>query len=379
MADNVPVTPGIGADIATDDVAGVHYQRVKLNGGSDGASTPILAGGGVEADSLRVTIANDSTGLVSVDDNGGSLTIDAPVGTPAFVRLSDGAAAITTLPVSLAAAATAIGKALDAASLTGDVGVPAMARQSFTPMNQAGSDGDYEFLQMSAGRLWTSGVVTAAATSIGKAEDSASADADVGVPAMAIQQSSPADTAGTNGDYAMLQMSAGRLWTSSQVYGAVAHDSADSGNPIKTGSRAVSSLATATLVAAADRADGVSDLDGAVIQRPLCPLGDVIVERVSNTNGTSTAFSNFGAVASTRNYITTLTVYNDSATSGYLDIRDGTAGTVLFTLPLPAKGGGTVSFPVPLRQTTANTALAFDVSAALTTVYISAIGFQSKC
>lgn len=33
-------------------------------------------GGGVEASALRVTIANDSTGLVSVDDNGGSLTVD---------------------------------------------------------------------------------------------------------------------------------------------------------------------------------------------------------------------------------------------------------------------------------------------------------------
>jgi hypothetical protein len=39
---------------------------------------------------------------VPVSDNAGSLTVDAPVGTPAFVRLSDGAAAITTLPVSLA-------------------------------------------------------------------------------------------------------------------------------------------------------------------------------------------------------------------------------------------------------------------------------------
>ena len=59
-------------------------------------------GGGTEATALRVTLASDSTGLVSVDDNGGSLTVDAPVGTPVFVRLSDGAAAITTLPVSLA-------------------------------------------------------------------------------------------------------------------------------------------------------------------------------------------------------------------------------------------------------------------------------------
>lgn len=39
---------------------------------------------------------------VPVTDNAGSLTVDAPVATPVFVRLSDGASAITTLPVSLA-------------------------------------------------------------------------------------------------------------------------------------------------------------------------------------------------------------------------------------------------------------------------------------
>lgn len=42
-------------------------------------------------------------GTFPVTDNSGSLTVDAPVGTPVFVRLSDGAAAITTLPVSMAA------------------------------------------------------------------------------------------------------------------------------------------------------------------------------------------------------------------------------------------------------------------------------------
>lgn len=35
-------------------------------------------GGGTEAAALRVTLANDSTGLVSVDDNGASLTTDTP-------------------------------------------------------------------------------------------------------------------------------------------------------------------------------------------------------------------------------------------------------------------------------------------------------------
>ena len=48
------------------------------NGGSLTIDNTTLAvvGGGTEAAALRVTIANDSTGLLSVDDNGGSLTID---------------------------------------------------------------------------------------------------------------------------------------------------------------------------------------------------------------------------------------------------------------------------------------------------------------
>lgn len=35
MTDNVAITAGSGTSIATDDVAGVHYQKVKLRGGAD--------------------------------------------------------------------------------------------------------------------------------------------------------------------------------------------------------------------------------------------------------------------------------------------------------------------------------------------------------
>ena len=42
-------------------------------------ATLAVVGGGTEATALRVTIANDSTGLLSVDDNGGSLTVDGTV------------------------------------------------------------------------------------------------------------------------------------------------------------------------------------------------------------------------------------------------------------------------------------------------------------
>jgi len=46
--------------------------------------------------------ANAGSGPFPVSDNAGSLTVDAPVATPVFVRLSDGTSAIATLPVSLA-------------------------------------------------------------------------------------------------------------------------------------------------------------------------------------------------------------------------------------------------------------------------------------
>ena len=38
MADNVAITAGTGTSVATDDVAGVHYQRVKITDGTDGAT-----------------------------------------------------------------------------------------------------------------------------------------------------------------------------------------------------------------------------------------------------------------------------------------------------------------------------------------------------
>lgn len=55
--------------------------------------------------------------------------------------------------------------------------------------------------------------IPAAAAAIAKAEDAASADADVGVPAMMVRKATPANTSGTDGDYEMLQGSNGALWT----------------------------------------------------------------------------------------------------------------------------------------------------------------------
>lgn len=160
--------------------------------------------------------------------------------------------------------------------------------------------------------------------------------------------------------------------------GNIAHDAADSGNPLKIGMKSASTLATITPVANADRADGISDLDGVLITRNSAPLGDVISERVSDTAGNSTAFSNFGAVASTTNVIRGYSIANTSATNGYVDFRDGTSGAILWTVPIPANGGANLTIPDGIFKTSKNTALAYDVSAALTTVYISVTGYRSK-
>lgn len=39
MVDNVSITAGAGTSVATDDIAGVHYQRVKVAHGADGSAT----------------------------------------------------------------------------------------------------------------------------------------------------------------------------------------------------------------------------------------------------------------------------------------------------------------------------------------------------
>ena len=162
--------------------------------------------------------------------------------------------------------------------------------------------------------------------------------------------------------------------------GGVAHDGVDSGNPVKVGLKAETSPKGITLVADGDRTDAYADADGLQMVKLNTSGADIISERVSNTDGASTAFANFTAVASTKNYITGITVFRTDAgtTLAFVDFRDGTGGAVLWTMPLPPNGGSTESWATPAFKTSANTALAYDVSAALTTVYINVTGFQSK-
>ena len=83
-----------------DDWDDSNYANVNINLAGSDAPT----GGGAESGALRVTIANDSTGVVSVDDNGGTLSID------------DGGGAITvdgTVTANLSATDNAVLDSID--------------------------------------------------------------------------------------------------------------------------------------------------------------------------------------------------------------------------------------------------------------------------
>lgn len=163
MADNVPITAGTGTDIATDDVGGVQYQRVKATWGPDGT-------------------ANDT---------------DVASGKPMPVQLrgSDGTDRSNALPVSVASAQIASGAIASGAVASGAYASGAFASGAFA-----------------AGSI-AAGAVAAGATSIADNEDAASVDGDRGVKILAVRKATPANTSGSDGDYEFLQMSAGLLWT----------------------------------------------------------------------------------------------------------------------------------------------------------------------
>lgn len=92
-----------------------------------------------------------------------------------------------------------------------------------------------------------------AAANLGKAEDAAHASGDTGVMALAVRRDTPAALA-ADGDYLPVIVDAeGRLWARATAAGDVAHDAADSGNPMKVGGKAETTLPAA--VADGDRVD----------------------------------------------------------------------------------------------------------------------------
>ena len=93
-------------------------------------------GGGTESGALRVTIANNSTGVVSVDDNGSTLTVDVASGGIASGAIASGAVASGAIASgavasgAIASGALASGSVVDGAMVT--LGAKADAKSTAT-------------------------------------------------------------------------------------------------------------------------------------------------------------------------------------------------------------------------------------------------------
>lgn len=145
MADNIAVTEGVGKTVATDDVGGAQYQRVKLDVGGDGVSSPVTTiaketGGNLD------TIAGDTT---SIDGkitacNTGAVVVSSsalPTGAATAAKQDTGNTSLATLAgavagtevqvdvvASLPAGTNAIGKlAANSGVDIGDVDVASIA------------------------------------------------------------------------------------------------------------------------------------------------------------------------------------------------------------------------------------------------------------
>lgn len=159
--------------------------------------------------------------------------------------------------------------------------------------------------------------------------------------------------------------------------GNIAHDAADSGNPVKIGGKAVS--AEITPVTANDRTDAVFDLTGKQITLPYSnPENFVSGAITSAMTGTTSTSLVAAPAAGLRNYITTIIVSNAHATVGTdVIIQDGSGGTTLMTIPAAAVyGGAVITLPVPLRQPTTATAIFCANVTTGASTKVSAVGYK---
>lgn len=177
MADNVELNAGTGgATLATDDVVGVHFQKVKIDVGGDGA-----------------TAALSNSNPLPVSDAGGSLTVDNG-GTFAVQAAQSGTWNVTnvsgTVSLPTGAATAAKQPALGTAGTASADVISVQGIASMTPLDVA----------------IASGGVT------GRAEDAAHASGHEGLVMLAVRRDTAAVGSDTDGDYSTVNVDAnGRL------------------------------------------------------------------------------------------------------------------------------------------------------------------------
>jgi len=198
MTDNssLPVASG-NETFANDDIGGVKYPRPKINWGPDGTANDVDVASGKP---LPAQIRS-ATGLIPIGE---------PTDAKSTATDTTSASAISIwkqISASVQALNTAIGSTLwdlgvgTGGSRTQRVAIDTASQNANGQATMANSTPTV----LPSDFVGTSGFM--------KKEDVASADGDAGVGILAVRKATPADTSGTDGDYEFLSVKDGMLWT----------------------------------------------------------------------------------------------------------------------------------------------------------------------
>lgn len=148
MAENISIATTASTTIATDEVGGLQYPRIKISVGADGAATDMTSGAGaVAAGTPRVTLASDDPAVAAIGStntklNGGlPAALAAGGGLKVTVQDTSGAALDYSVP-ALVEGGTAHDSAM---STRKPVAVGGLAK---TALPTAVSDGDISHLML---------------------------------------------------------------------------------------------------------------------------------------------------------------------------------------------------------------------------------------
>ncbi len=333
------VTQGTGTFVATVDVGGgVHSPCMTLITGTSAIGSVLVTG----TSAITGAVSISGTPSVSVV---GTATISGPVtisGTPA-VTLSAGTASIGSV------------------SVTGTSAITGAVTISGTPS------------------VTVSGTATVAGTvavsSVSGTSAISGAVSISGTPAVTISGTATVSPITISQMGTAAVVAAGLAGTLA-VGGGAATNAVITTNPVNQGAQAVSSEnSTATT---GRMVQLVADLAGKLIVMPYANPENFISAVTPAINGTQTNTLFASPGGSLRNYVTSLSVTNSVNTGTVVSLKDGTSGTSIFSAFVGTQTAGSLlmTFPTPLRQPTAGTALnCFNVSTGAS-VIISAQGYK---
>ena len=397
MASNVTLNSGSGgASLYTKQVTHdgdtAQIQGVTLAGisGSEDAYTAVdvAAGGGVEAAALRVTIASDSTGVLSVDDNGSSLTVDnagltalngaisgtevqVDIVSSAAIPITDNSGSITvdgSLTVDLGGNndvtidGSSIVKAEDAVHSTGDAGVMLLSVRRDTAAVGSGTDGDYSTINVDgSGRVWVHDPVSVALLTTMDADTSTLAGAVSGTEMQVdILTIAAGDNNIGNVDIVSLPASTNTL----EVVGDAADDAAAAGNPVLVAGVAIETDGTdpGSVSAEGDAAFLRTDRNRRLLVNTSHPRGLHARDNGGTAETDTEVIAAPGAGLSI--YITDIDFSTDTAETLTIHEDEGGAGEAVIYGPwyLPATGGFVKHFATPIRCT-ANLSVGYTTTA----------------